>query len=176
MPLQGDPAFLVNAYSEPVLVKVRGRASFQNSAPLGDFLQAILREGKERIVLDFSLCTGMDSTFLGILAGVALEIRQSGGKASLVLCNLSRRNLELVRNLGLHRLLTVDADPKELSLSEEQAEALPAQQQEEIEQARTVLAAHENLVEVDESNRGKFQDVLTFLRNRLDSGEGEADS
>jgi hypothetical protein len=30
-----------------------------------------------------------------------------------------------------------------------------------------VLEAHENLVAADESNRGKFEDVLSFLRNRV---------
>jgi len=33
-----------------------------------------------------------------------------------------------------------------------------------------VLAAHENLVAVDESNRVKFQDVLSFLKNRVAQG------
>ena len=38
----------------------------------------------------------------------------------------------------------------------------------EIETARLVLEAHENLVSADEANRTKFQDVLSFLRNRVD--------
>lgn len=37
----------------------------------------------------------------------------------------------------------------------------------ELESARLVLEAHENLVAVDESNRNKFQDVLTFLKGRV---------
>ena len=31
-----------------------------------------------------------------------------------------------------------------------------------------VLQAHENLIKADEANRSKFQDVLTFLRGRVD--------
>jgi hypothetical protein len=31
-----------------------------------------------------------------------------------------------------------------------------------------VLEAHENLVSVDEANRAKFQDVLAFLKNRVE--------
>jgi hypothetical protein len=38
----------------------------------------------------------------------------------------------------------------------------------ELEHARLVLQAHENLVTTDESNRSKFQDVLTFLKNRVE--------
>jgi hypothetical protein len=37
-----------------------------------------------------------------------------------------------------------------------------------VENARMVLEAHENLVNADESNRSKFQDVLAFLRNRVE--------
>jgi len=33
-----------------------------------------------------------------------------------------------------------------------------------------VLEAHENLVSADESNRGKFQDVLVFMKNRVEQG------
>ena len=38
----------------------------------------------------------------------------------------------------------------------------------ELENARICLEAHENLVSADESNRSKFQDVLAFLRNRVE--------
>jgi hypothetical protein len=40
----------------------------------------------------------------------------------------------------------------------------------ELENARHVLAAHENLIAADESNRAKFQDVLAFLKGRVDQG------
>jgi hypothetical protein len=40
----------------------------------------------------------------------------------------------------------------------------------ELENARLVLEAHENLVAADPSNLGKFQDVLVFLRSRVNHG------
>ena len=40
----------------------------------------------------------------------------------------------------------------------------------ELESARLVLEAHENLVAVEDSNRAKFQDVLAFLKNRIEQG------
>jgi DNA recombination-dependent growth factor C len=39
----------------------------------------------------------------------------------------------------------------------------------EIENARLVLEAHENLVATDADNATKFQDVLAFLRNQIGS-------
>ena len=41
-------------------------------------------------------------------------------------------------------------------------------QQDELSNARMVLQAHENLVVADESNRTKFQDVLSYLKNRVE--------
>src|SRR3954468_16629890 len=102
------PVYLVDAYSDPVVVRIDGRASFQNSACLRDFVAEMIRRGKTRFVLDFENCASMDSTFLGVLAGAALELRKRTPDGSLVLARVGQRNLELIRNLGLHRLLTVD--------------------------------------------------------------------
>ena len=77
------------------------------------------------------------------------------------------RNLELMRNLGLHRLLTIDGGEAAVNL-EKCETALECPKPTEVESARLVLEAHENLVSADETNRSKFQDVLSFLRNRTD--------
>lgn len=158
--------YLVDAYSDPVAVRITGRACFQNSACLRDFVTEMLRQGKTRFVFDFLNCASMDSTFLGVLAGIALELKKRPGGGSLVLARLGPRNLELVRNLGLHRLLTVDASDNRLNFGKGQ-QSLVCPDQTELDQARLVLDAHENLVTADESNRTKFQDVLAFLKNRV---------
>src|SRR5476651_856405 len=103
------PVYLVDPYADPVVVRIDGRANFQNSACLRDFITEMLRQGKTRVVIDFLHCTSMDSTFLGVLAGIALELRKLQAPGMLVLSRVGPRNLELIRNLGLHRLLTVDA-------------------------------------------------------------------
>ena len=110
MPDTAKSIFQVDTESDPVLLRIEGRACFQNSTCLRDF-DASTRRGKTRFVVDFSQCAGMDSTFLGVLAGAALKLRALSPPGSLVLCRLSPRNLELLRNLGLHELLCVDAGP-----------------------------------------------------------------
>lgn len=164
--LASKSVYLVDAYSDPVVVRITGRACFQNSACLRDFVTEMLRQGKTRFVLDFQQCTSMDSTFLGVLAGIALELRKRPGRGSLILARMGPRNLELVRNLGLHRLLTVDAGDHSPDF-ERCNTPIACTDQGEVEHARLVLEAHENLVAADESNRSKFQDVLAFLKNRV---------
>src|SRR5690348_5377842 len=109
MPEAVKPAYLVDAYHDPVIIRIEGRASFQNSACLHDFFAEMLRQGKTRYVLDFLHCTSMDSTFLGVLAGAALQLRKHVPPGRLICARVGERNLELIRNLGLHRLVTVDA-------------------------------------------------------------------
>jgi len=161
------PAFLVDAYSDPVLVRIEGRADFHNSACLRDFIADMLRQGKKRFVIDFLQCTSMDSTFQGVLAEGALALRKNGGGGSLILVRLGPRNLELVRNMGLHRLMTVDAGDFPMNFNTCDT-PLNCPDRTELENARLVLEAHENLVAADENNRAKFQDVLVFLKNRLE--------
>jgi anti-sigma B factor antagonist len=161
------PVYLVDAYSDPVVVRIAGRASFQNSGCLRDFIAEMRRRGSTRFVLDFQQCGSMDSTFLGVLAGAALELRKAQPPGSLVVARVGERNLELIRNLGLHRLLTIDTGDSALAF-DKCATPLECQNRSEIETARLVLEAHENLVTADAGNRSKFQDVLAFLRNRVE--------
>jgi anti-sigma B factor antagonist len=163
------PSFLVDTCSDPVAIRIEGRASFQNSPSLNEFFNTLVAQGRTRFVIDFQSCTSMDSTFLGVLAGVALQLRKQPTPGSLVLCRLGERNLELVRNLGLHRLLTVDTATSAVSTGALSVlPNLPAQG--ELESARSVLAAHENLVAADAANQAKFQDVLSFLKSRVQQG------
>ncbi|MDQ8202600.1 STAS domain-containing protein [Pelagicoccus sp. SDUM812003] len=161
------PVFLVDPYSNPVAIRISGRASFQNVVPLKEFLKNAYANGKRDFVFDFSQCAGMDSTVLGVLAGCALELRRLTPKGSLVLSRLSDRNLELVKNLGLHRIATVDTGGAG-SGSGGATTALSAEQLTELENARLCLEAHENLVEADSENREKFQDVIAYLKNRVE--------
>jgi anti-anti-sigma regulatory factor len=161
--------FLVDAYSDPVLVRIQGRASFANSGSLLEFIGEMIGQGRRRFVVDFAGCTGMDSTFLGVLAGLALDLRKSDPKGTVVFCRLGTRNLELIRNLGLHRLASVDMGTDAVETGGATA-PLEATKMDELENARMCLEAHENLVEADQANQEKFQDVLVFLKNRVDQG------
>ncbi len=161
-------AFLVDAYSDPAIVKVNGRVNFSNSGPLRDFFDQVIASGRNRFVIDFGDCKGMDSTFLGILAGVALDLRKKDPPGSVLLCRLGDRNFELIRNLGLHRIM--DVDPGERSFGNEPSVLDTSTEESQSEKARMVLEAHENLVKADEENRSKFQDVIAYLKNQVESG------
>ncbi len=87
-------------------IKVVGRGSFQNSGCLKAFYQQLLKEGVQPFCRRFGACTYLDSTFLGILLGLGLKLKEAGTVFFHIL-NASPRNLELLRNLGLDRLINI---------------------------------------------------------------------
>lgn len=88
-------------------VKVVGRGSFQNSSCLKAFYQQLLKDGVDRFVVDLEACSYLDSTFLGILLGLGLKLKDAGN-GLLHILNASPRNLELLKNLGLDRLIDIE--------------------------------------------------------------------
>ncbi len=167
---QEEPQFLVNPYEDPVILKINGKASFTNATPVKELFDRLTVQGRDHFVIDFQHCSGMDSTFLGILAGLGIKLMKKEPKGSVVLCRLGARNHELIQNLGLQRILTVD-DGQEAEKMDSAGDSLQQLKSEntrsEVENARLVLQAHENLLEVDDSNKTKFQDVIAFLKNQV---------
>ncbi len=163
-------------------VKVVGRGSFQNSGCLKAFYQQLLKEGVSRFVVDLNACTYLDSTFLGILLGLGLKLKEAG-HGLLHILNANPRNLELLKNLGLDRLIIIDGsggssrpgdgdgsrgEPGVANGSGSgRLEEMPCPVLTRAEAAPTILEAHENLMEFDPRNVPKFKDVVEFLREDL---------
>ena len=63
-----------------------------------------LKKVTDFLSVDFQHCSSMDSTFLGILVGLALQLRKLEVAGKLTLINLVGRNLETVKNLGIHKI------------------------------------------------------------------------
>ncbi len=165
---QPQPTFLVSAYSDPVVVRINGKANYLNCNTFREFIETMLHSGKQHIVLDFEQCTGMDSTFLGILAGIALELREQTPAGMLIICHLSERNHALICNLGLDNLLTIGEDLPDSPAAETEFSAL---KNVAVSDAKNMLEAHQNLVQADTENAAKFQDVIAFLKNQVESNE-----
>jgi len=156
---------LVGCTDSSVLVKVKGRGSFQNSSGLKEFGKQMIQRGYRSFVIDLGQCELMDSTFMGTLAGLALRLREMGhGKLSVV--NASERNWDLLSNLGLDRLMEV-ADPGAAPAASD--ENLAPAEGESSSQAHkeNVLTAHQALVEADPQNAVRFKDVLDYLTQEL---------
>lgn len=165
-PENSNSNFLVDVYSNPMCLKIKGRANYLNCAPLNDFFNNIIQKNNITIMVDLEECTGMDSTFLGLLAGVALEFKKQEKKSSIVLTNVCNRNLESIENLGLNLILKVNPQQESYTPPQNNLQSLGF---EEKSTPATILKAHQNLIHAQPSNLYKFQDVISFLKKQLNS-------
>ena len=153
---------LVGFTDKIVWIKVEGKGSFLNSPALKEFSREMVNRGRRQFVVDLKNCPVMDSTFMGTMAGMALRLRELGhGKVHVI--NTNERNGDLLRNLGLNQIFSMDfADTEEIGSPQ-----VLETDAERTETARTMLEAHEALVEADPGNLSKFKDCLAYLKEDL---------
>ena len=160
-----DSSYQVCTSNEEVYVCIKNRASYLNCAPLRKFIENMISEGCTKFVVDFQHCSGADSTFLGILVGLALELRKSFNNDCLNLVNLSGRNLETVQNLGIHKIANVSSA---LINNVKQLEELKGESENSSESSKEIYKAHKTLLELNEKNSKIFRDVVNYLEQKND--------
>lgn len=160
--------------NDRVYVRVVGRGTFQNSQPLRQFALEKLDQGLEELIVDLSRCQGMDSTFLGVLAGIGLRLRQNGRTVPVHVLNIGSRNMESLQTLGLDRLFTMNSSAPP-PLPEADYHKLPdtdltqlARPPSKDETADLMIEAHNNLVRADERNASRFKELTRFLRETVE--------
>jgi len=158
---------LVGESKKSVFILVEGRGNFQNSHSMKDFSLAMIDRGKTHIVIDLKKCIGMDSTFMGVLAGLAIKLRK-GKEAALNLIHVSPHNLDLLETLGLSQLLNIIDDTETESPSVTQ---IPSSQPEKGDVAKHMLEAHEQLSEISDENKVKFKNVIQYLQEDLENNK-----
>lgn len=131
----------------------------------------MIEKGYRKFVIDLADCELMDSTFMGMLTGIVLNLREHGSE-SLQVIRANERNASLLSNLGLDQLFIVrkEGDPETPSFPEESALAqVNAPKPSSRETQKDVLEAHQALVEADAENAVRFRDVLEFLQKEDDA-------
>jgi anti-anti-sigma factor len=159
-----ETTYLVLRESNPVVLQVKGRAGYENCAPARDFFQERRNAGYREFVVDLKDCRGVDSTFLGILAGLANAAAAKGG--SLILSRPGEWLLKNIQNLGLDRLLKI-ADSSYFESPSSSSSTLSGNAQNEFEQAKMILEAHENLIRSNPNTAPAFMDVVEFLKEHV---------
>ncbi len=159
-------------------VKIVGRANFTTSIDFKLLVNELSQKGFTCFIVDLSECTLMDSTFLGVLAGLALKMQEArngnGHDPMIELLNPNARNLDSLENLGVLHLFRVlngtDRLPAELALHADVPMAKPTRE----EVTRNCLEAHKTLMEICPANIPKFKEVTQFLAEdlkKMKSGE-----
>lgn len=150
-----------------VFIRVIGRGSFKISPILKTFIADVCEKaGVNVVVIDMSECVFLDSTFMGVLAGLSGRLRQQN--RTLELINLSEKNRRLLETLGVDRVLSHYSDAHGRSADAQAVRPLPAGEAGKKELARTALQAHEELVRLCEENRARFTRVIEYLKADVD--------
>jgi anti-sigma B factor antagonist len=159
---------LVSVGEKFACARIVGRGNFTSSIDSKTLMDELLQKGYRWFVLDLSDCVLMDSTFLGVLAGLGLKINGSEGlnERTLELFNPNARILELLENLGVLHLFKIAQGEIKFPERTEGRELTPANHSRE-EVKVTCLEAHRTLMELHPQNVSRFKDLTQFLAEDL---------
>lgn len=166
-------------------IRCNGRGCFINSPALKAIADKYLSEGGSRIVVDLELCPGVDSTFMGTLAGIARRCAAAGGAVEVA--GATSRAKAAMESLGLDMLLALnptdaswlaDIDERRAVLAQG-AGAMPngdlaAAPLSERERTSHVLEAHQALRSMSAKNDEVFGYVCETLQEDLKRHDHEA--
>lgn len=156
-----------------VYICIHGRGNFRTSPTLKSYIkQKINNPATTHILLDMSDCEGMDSTFMGVLAGLAC-IAKARPSLTFQLTHLSAKNEALLITLGVNRVLDyhlASETKAPLSHTAPQLE-LPIEADTKTT-AQTSLEAHQQLADLTPENQVEFKSVIELLQADLDQLNG----
>jgi len=155
-------------------VRVSGAANHENAACIKEFLYGRFDRGWRRFVIDLADCRGIDSTFIGMLYRLASRVAADDPRGVVDVINPGERNAKSIRKLGLDNCIGIDLEGKRWTrerelVAENLAKPTCGGPLDRVEHAEFVLDAHEALIAANEENRGRFCDVVDFLRQELEA-------
>jgi anti-anti-sigma regulatory factor len=146
-----------------------------NSPAVKAFGDARIAAGDSLIIVDLEGCTGMDSTFMGTLAGMAARLSATEGGA-LHIADPGERNRRSLEDLGLDFLMEIDppsavwrgrVDGIRGALQPPQAPGGLGH----LQRTRHVLEAHQTLSGMNDKNARVFGGVVDLLENEVSEKE-----
>ena len=162
----------VAVLDELAVIKIKGRANAPLSVQFKSLAVQLRDGGRKNLVVDLSECEMMDSTFLGVLAGLVANVIPANaqeGRFGVRLLNAAPRLVELLENLGVDHLFKFVRGPTPLGAT---VSAVAEATTSKVELNRTCLEAHELLMALNPENIPKFKDVAQFLAEDLRKSEG----
>jgi anti-anti-sigma regulatory factor len=139
-----------------------------------------IANGERCLVVDLEGCTGMDSTFMGTLAGLAARLATQDGGV-LQIAGSGPRNRRSLEDLGLDFLMEIDPpegawrnqlDEIRGGLQAPQKVAVPGQ----VQRAMHILESHQVLAAANDNNARVFSDVVSMLEDELAKKQKQAES
>lgn len=169
-----DSSLSYHEFDDCLWIRCNKRGSFVNSPALKSISEKYIARNGRLIVIDMEICPGVDSTFMGTMAGLARKIIAQGGY--LQVATPTRRTRAAMESLGLDML--VDIDPADAGwqadiadrrahLNQGNAEEAASDNLTELARTRHVLDAHQTLRSMNRKNNETFGYVCETLEEDL---------
>ena len=163
------PSLILTGHLNGVLwIRPEGRGTFQESALIKTFVETARGSEYEDFTIDLEACPGMDSTFMGMLAGLGMLFRKEGkGELSIVATNDKTKSS--LMELGVHYMTSIE--PADAVWNDEieayREDLVPLNVTTDCEMGDHILESHENLCLTDEANFARFEDVLKMFGSKM---------
>ncbi|MBR5887278.1 MAG: STAS domain-containing protein [Akkermansia sp.] len=172
-------------FDDCLWVRCASRGCFVNSPALKSVADRYLENNGKVIVVDLEVCPGVDSTFMGTLAGLARKCLAAGGCLQIAAPTLRTR--EAMESLGLDMLLELDPmdaswratlDERRSILAQDTEAAVEEEHRDmsELDRTRHVLEAHNTLRSMSKKNDETFGYVCETLEEDLQRHIDQGDS
>ena len=144
-------------------IRVKGAGNFKNSSSFKEFIHVMIDRSCTDFVIDLESCTSMDSTFMGVIAGIGVLLKDSCGK-TLTLVKVNDHNENLLSTLGIDKFVSIEQKNNAQNVK---LHSLDAKSVSKKKLAKNMLDAHGALMAISDENRIKFQDVFDFLQKEV---------
>lgn len=159
---------LVGNFDNFTWIRCQGKGSFINSPLMKQWAESQIKEGIKTVVIDLEECTGMDSTFMGTMAGIAMKLAKKGN-CSLEVADATDKSRRSLEDLGLSMLIKIN--PSDAAWKDNTATIRASLKEQsaiiQTDKTQHVFDAHKTLCEADDSNDEKFSTVLDVLEAEL---------
>jgi anti-anti-sigma regulatory factor len=126
-----------------------------NAPTLEVFADNAIDDGVTSLVFDFRSCTGVDSTFMGLILALSNRLREEDSDGGIVLINVDEHAQKQLSSVGVDAFVNIKAGktklPKKLRLTE-----VSVVETSDRERLKVMLRAHKELVAADARNKAKF--------------------
>jgi len=145
------------------IVKFMGDVRLNLCSTLDQYTdQMFTDEGFKTVIIDLTETQCIDSTSLGQLAKISILYKDKFGQLPTIISTNEDIN-RILNSMGFDQVFYI---VKELVSKVEYLDELPTQTVDEDEMRRRVLEAHKLLMNMNDSNREAFQDLVDSLEDK----------
>ena len=157
-------------------IKVNGRGDVFLTPKVKKFTESVInklsssKDSVPKFVFDMEDCTGMDSTFMGMIAGLAIKL-QGVANSCLQLCSVSSNNQESLEELGIDSLVEINPSNSEWEDNCQQIREGLSEWSEsngEMPDPKLILDTHKTLGSLNKENAKEFSAVIKTFESEAE--------